>query len=84
MFCKGQHVFYTKTGHTAIVMAIHYDDIVPYYTIIIPEQDKEIQTVHKYLKTVQKDTVPKKTRKKKSSLKQIKSRNKRKPSNSKI
>ena len=50
MFDKGSIVLYSKTGQKAIILSVHLDDIVPYYTIII--NNREIQTVEKYLKKI--------------------------------
>lgn len=68
--CKGDVVIYTKTGESAIIIAIHYDDVPPYYTIKMKE--REIQTVPKYLK---KSTHPKKTLRNKKSHRKSKRKN---------
>lgn len=49
LFVKNQYVLYIKNNIKikAIIKDIHYDDIEPYYTIII--KNKEIQTISKYL-----------------------------------
>jgi len=50
MFNKDDIIIYTKKGHQiARIVFIHYDDLKPYYTIFIRSEQKEIQTVGKYL-----------------------------------
>ena len=61
-FTKGQYVLYTKNNTVAKIIDIHYNDIIPYYTISI--EKKEIQTVPKYLKKINNNK-KKKTKSKK-------------------
>ena len=60
MFNKGNIVVYSKTGQKAIILNVHYDDVLPYYTIMT--NNREVQTIEKYLKKE-----PLKTRKRKRS-----------------
>lgn len=62
-FTKGQYVLYTKNNTVAKIIDIHYNDIIPYYTISI--EKKEIQTVPKYLKKINNNNKKKKTKSKK-------------------
>ena len=61
-FKKGQYVLYTKNNTVAKIIDIHYNYIIPYYTISI--EKKEIQTVPKYLKKINNNK-KKKTKSKK-------------------
>ena len=50
----GASVYYKKLKCKATVVNVHYDDIVPYYTIRIvhQSQNREIQTISEYLKPI--------------------------------
>jgi len=66
-FTKGQYVLYIKHNTVAKIIDVHYNDIIPYYTISI--EKKEIQTVPKYLKKLNKKKIKKTKSKKRYNIK---------------
>jgi len=62
IYTKGQYVLYTKQNKNAKIIDVHYNDIIPYYTILIDK--KEIQTVPKYLQKIIKKVKKTKSKKK--------------------
>ena len=75
VFSKNDIVIYTKTNEKVVIVDVHYDDILPYYTI--QKSDKtEIQTVDKYLKKRKLSLKINNKRKKKSKKRGIHQMNK--------
>jgi len=77
MFEKKELVIYLKTNQFATILDVHLEDIEPYYSIKLNENQKEIQTIAKYLKKIDSSIKKNKTRKRrrfgrKKTLKNIK------------
>jgi hypothetical protein len=51
-FEKNDNILYVKNNQRRAgkIIDIHYDNSIPYYTIILNRSKLEIQTINKYLK----------------------------------
>tara|TARA_B100000902_G_scaffold32255_1_gene38617 strand:+ start:8454 stop:8687 length:234 start_codon:yes stop_codon:yes gene_type:complete len=63
-YTKNSEIIYTKNGKLAKIVDIHYDDKTPYYTINIVDENREVQTIKKYLKKISSRKTRKRTKKK--------------------
>lgn len=69
MYIKGQDIIYKKNNKKGKIIEIHYNDITPYYTILLSDENKEIQTVKTNLQKIKKNKTRRKLYFKKKSLK---------------